>query len=329
MKWFIAWLKMRKNWMFLWIFTVGLMCVFMCFYNVPIKDIAYSVLIVAVFGGSLITGECISLYSKQRELNKMLGSVMYLVDGLPETEDITEETYRQLLKKQQEFYEDKLLLMKKKEQDMEEYYSMWAHQIKTPIAAMRLLLQTKELDEKELEGELFRIEQYVDMVMQYIRLEGEGNDFVIQKQALDGIIRESIRKYAKQFIRKKIRLEYEGTDCEVTTDKKWLCFVIEQLLSNAVKYTAKGSVTITVRSENAGEKANVVLEIADTGIGIAKEDIPRVCEKGYTGYNGREEAHSSGIGLFLTKQMLTKLGHGFVIESEKGCGTKVRISFSE
>lgn len=303
---------------------------FMCFYNVPIKDIAYSVLIVSVFLCIIITGECISLYSKQRELNKISDSVMYLVDGLPETEDITEETYRQLLKKQQEFYEDKLLLLKKKEQDMEEYYSMWAHQIKTPIAAMRLLLQTKELDEKELEGELFRIEQYVDMVMQYIRLEGEGNDFVIQKQPLDDIIRESIRKYAKQFIRKKIRLEYEGTDFQVTTDKKWLCFVIEQLLSNAVKYTAKGSVTITVRSENAenaGEK--VLLEIADTGIGIAKEDIPRVCEKGYTGYNGREEVNSSGIGLFLTKQMLTKLGHGLVIESEKGCGTKVRISFSE
>ena len=216
------------------------------------------------------------------------------------------------------------------------------HQIKTPIAAMHLLLQTdlsmaadnesaeeiyfrvSEL-KKELSNELFRIEQYTEMALEYQRVQSESNDFVLGKIKLDKVIRESIRKYAKIFIRKKLSMHYEGTDIAVASDEKWLSFIIEQILSNAIKYTKAGSITINVLP-NVSNKI-VCLEIADEGIGISAEDIPRVFEKGYTGYNGHENKSSTGIGLYLCKQTADKLGHRLEIESEKKKGTKVRIYF--
>ena len=205
--------------------------------------------------------------------------------------------------------------------DMQDYFTLWAHQIKTPIAAMRLILQTRpENSATEIEGELFRVEQYVEMVLNYLRLDSDSTDFVFKTCALDGIIRQCVRKYAKQFIRKKISLEYGGTALQVLTDEKWLCFVIEQILSNALKYTSAGSIRIFTQGET--------LVIADTGMGIAPEDLPRVFEKGYTGYNGRTDKKATGIGLYLCKMILQKLGHDISISSEVGKGTRVSIDLS-
>lgn len=212
-----------------------------------------------------------------------------------------------------------------RQRDMQEYYSMWVHQIKTPIAALRLLLEAENEEGQHTEklGELFRIEQYVDMALQYVRIDSEDTDFVFAENKLDPIIRASIRKYARLFIGKKIALNYEGTDISVMTDAKWMGFVVEQLLANAVKYTNKGSVTITV--EKQGDKTKLIIE--DTGIGIRAEDLPRICEKGYTGYNGHANEHSTGIGLYLCNQIIKKLGHEIEFSSTEGAGTKVEILF--
>ena len=174
---------------------------------------------------------------------------------------------------------------------------------------------------RELTGELFRVEQYVEMALCYVRL-GEGaSDLVIKEYPLDDMIRKAIRKYAGQLIRRKLRVIYEGTDICVLTDEKWLVFIIEQLLSNAVKYTVSGNVTITVDREKKQ------LSISDTGIGISPEDLPRIFEKGYTGYNGRADKTSTGIGLYLCREITKKLGHGIMITSEIGKGTDVTIVF--
>lgn len=184
---------------------------------------------------------------------------------------------------------------------------------------MRVLLQQADTREnQELKSELFRIEQYVEMVLYYVRLGEGGSDLVIQEHDLDDIIRKAVRKYAGQFVRKRIRLVYQGTDIRVMTDEKWLSFIIEQILSNAVKYTSRGEVTITV-----DEKKRI--SIADTGIGIAAEDLPRIFEKGYTGYNGRVERKSTGIGLYLCKMAADKLGHKLSAESEPGKGSRFTI----
>lgn len=241
------------------------------------------------------------------------------------------------------------------------------HQIKTPISAMKLLLEAEREELGQLicddeqsqchignmtggnigaaglnaalkqqavltelsdnmdsfEDELFRIEEYVSMALQYQRVSSTENDFVLEKVSVDGVIRDTIKKYAKIMIRRHIGINYSGTGQEVYTDGKWLAFMLEQILSNAIKYTPHGVVTI----ETAEEKDRFFITIKDTGIGIKAEDLPRVFEKGYTGYNGHADKKATGIGLYLCRQMADKLGHTIRMESEIGKGTKVWIGF--
>ena len=202
---------------------------------------------------------------------------------------------------------------------------MWAHQIKTPISAMRLLMQANGAEgNRDLMDELFKIEEYVGMALGYVRSESMSSDLLLRRCALDGIVKQAERKYAPLFIAKKISLRFEDTGVQVVTDEKWLLFVLEQLLSNALKYTKKGSISIYM-----AESAPKTLVIEDTGIGIRAEDIPRVFERGYTGYTGREYTRSTGIGLYLCRRILTKLGHTIVIESEVGRGTRVLLDLQE
>ena len=256
-----------------------------------------------------------------RQLSDALKSIRVSDEQLPPPENLIEEDYRQLIRALGEEKQRQASAMDLRMSDMQDYFTLWAHQIKTPIAAMRLILQTKpENSAEELSQELFRVEQYVEMVLNYLRLDSDSTDFVFRTCALDDIIRQCVRKYAKQFIRKRIRLEYEGTALQVLTDEKWLCFVIEQILSNALKYTSAGSIRIFTQGET--------LVIADTGMGIAPEDLPRVFEKGYTGYNGRTDKKATGIGLYLCKRILNRLGHEISISAQVGKGTRVSIDLS-
>ena len=258
---------------------------------------------------------------RHRQLSDALKSIRVSDEQLPPPENLIEEDYRQLIRALGEEKQRQTSAMDLRMSDMQDYFTLWAHQIKTPIAAMRLILQTRpENSAEELSQELFRVEQYVEMVLNYLRLDSDSTDFVFKSCDLDGIIRQCLRKYAKQFIRKKISLEYEGTALQVLSDEKWLCFVIEHLLSNALKYTNTGSIRIFTQGET--------LVIENSGIGIAPEDLPRVFEKGYTGYNGRTDKKATGIGLYLCKRILNRLGHGIAIRSVVGQGTAVSIDLS-
>ncbi len=198
------------------------------------------------------------------------------------------------------------------------YFTMWTHQIKTPIAGMDLILQTEGTpDRSELKGLLSEIQRYVSMALSYLRLGSKTNDFVLRSCALDPIVRSAIHSFAGQFIRQKTKLNYTPADCTVLTDEKWLQFVIEQLLSNALKYAPGGSVTIAAEQNT--------LLISDNGIGIAPEDLPRIFENGYTGCNGRQTRHTTGIGLYLCREILRQLGHTIEVESTPGEGTTVRL----
>lgn len=256
--------------------------------------------------------------SHYREVEKIEQELSYGTQQFPRTEEATEIKYQELMRLMIEEKEKEKRNREKAYREMTEYYTTWVHQIKTPIAAMRLLLKEDTEQGWEISMELFSIEQYVDMVLQYIRVGGKSTDYQIAEYNLDSIMRQAIRKYARLFIRKKISLEYEEISLKVVTDKKWLLFVIEQILSNALKYTEKGRIKIYLLDE---KKKEVVIE--DTGIGIAPQDIPRVFESGFTGYNGRKEKHSTGIGLFLCKKIMTRLSHTIRIESEPGKGTRV------
>lgn len=195
---------------------------------------------------------------------------------------------------------------------------MWVHQIKTPIAAARLLLQEEETDIQAVQNRLFDIEQYVEMVLGYLRTEDMSSDICLKEVELDELVREQIHKFARIFIGKKISLDYHGVQEKVLTDEKWLGFVIGQILSNALKYTKNGKISIYMSGENSH-----TLVIEDTGIGIREEDLPRVFEKGFTGYNGREEGRSTGIGLYLCgkimKNWITGLSFSQCQERGRGC----------
>ncbi len=204
-----------------------------------------------------------------------------------------------------------------KEQADGEYYTAWIHQIKTPIAVMKLWLDDDSEKSIALRCELARIEQYVEMVLDYIRLDGSSNDLMIREYSLDEIIRETLRKFAPQFIMRKLKLCYVPTDESAVTDRKWLSFILEQLISNAVKYTPEGEIRVTAKGG--------VIRISDSGIGIAPEDIPRIFEKGYTGVNGRLGQKSSGLGLFLTGKAAALLSIRVECESRVGAGSTFSV----
>lgn len=293
-------------------------------YQLPVEAVGYALGLCLILGIIVLVIDAGSYRQRVQDLQGQQEAVRNGIEKLPRPQDSLEEAYQELLYQvQQERQEQTTALMKEKT-DITDYFTLWAHQIKTPIAAMRLLFQQEmETEEqfyeqkKECEGELFKIEQYVEMVLQYLRLNSSVNDFVLKEYSLDDMIRQAVRKYAPMFIRKKIALDYKGVEAKVVTDEKWLVFVIEQILSNAIKYTAEGEISIYMGSN--------CLVIEDTGIGILAEDLPRIFEKGYTGYNGRSDKKASGIGLYLCREILEKLGHKVYVESEPGKGTKVKL----
>lgn len=163
------------------------------------------------------------------------------------------------------------------------------------------------------------------MALQYQKIKSTTNDFSFAEIPLNKVIRENIRKYARLFIAKKLAVRYEETALRVLTDEKWISFVLGQIITNAVKYSDKGSITISA----CEDERNTYLSVKDEGIGISPEDLPRVFERGYTGYNGRADKKSTGIGLFLCKSVTRMLGHKIQISSEPGKGTEVTIIFSK
>lgn len=200
-----------------------------------------------------------------------------------------------------------------------DYFTMWIHQIKTPIAAMQLILREQDdVRSRELLAELFRIDQYAEMALTYARLESPTTDLVLRRCAVEPIVRSVVRQYAGQFVRRHVALRCEIEPVCALTDEKWLAFILGQLLSNAVKYTENGTVTVRVTKEP-------VLSVSDTGIGIAPEDLPRIFEKGFTGYNGRAGRKSTGLGMYLSRCAAEKLGHRISVQSAPGQGTTVSV----
>lgn len=210
----------------------------------------------------------------------------------------------------------------KESKEKQDFFALWAHQIKTPIAALNLLLQGEKQDAAVCRQELFKIESYVEMALNYLRFEEMSNDLVLERNSLEQLVRQVVKKYAAIFIYNHISIQLEHLDYTVLTDEKWFCFVLEQILSNALKYTKQGSVKIS-----AEESANGLrVLVKDTGIGIRSEDLPRIFEKGFTGYNGRMDKKASGLGLYLCKGVCEKLGHGISVASKEGEGTTVMIT---
>lgn len=323
---FAAYLKLHIKSIMLFSVFAGVFCIVFWLSNIPLEPILYALLLCLVLSVIITMIGYIRFYRKHRYLVNLTKAVLVSLSELPETNNLIEKDYYLLLNS---LFEEKSRIESEYSatiSDLTDYYTLWAHQIKTPIAAMRLLLQNETKAERsdvaELEEQLFRIEQYVGIVLQYVRTESTSTDYVISSYDTDDIIRECLRKYAKLFIRKKITLNYSAVRFRSVTDRKWLSFVISQLLDNAIKYSPEGG-TISIYADPNKDSSFI---IEDNGIGISPEDLPRVCDKGYTGYNGRMDKKSTGIGLYLCKQIMTKLSHGISFTSELDKGTKVYLS---
>ncbi len=297
----------------------ALFAVVFLFYNLPVEAVAYAALLCAAVGAAVIAADFPRYLRRHREMAALLGQITAYTGSLPPAHTLPEADMRDLAAALLAERANLIGRMEEAQRDQLDYIALWAHQIKTPIAAIRLLLPDGEESDAPA-AELFKIEQYVETVLSYLRLNSDSTDFVLRRVPLDDIVRRAVRKYARLFVQQKLRLDFAPLGCEVLTDEKWLVFVVEQLLSNALKYTREGGISIYMQP---GERCTLVIE--DTGIGIQAEDLPRVFEKGFTGYNGRTGRKSTGIGLYLCRRILHKLSHGISIESAVGRGTIVRL----
>ncbi len=260
-------------------------------------------------------------YRKYRSTCKQLEYMKHQLINISELEDSTSYLEQQYIISIRNLYQS----MQNKEQkhelnekEMIDFYTLWVHQIKTPISALQLVLQQQNNKQGfVLQQELFKIERYVEVVLGYLRIQSMNSDFSFNKYKLENIVNDCIKKYSSQFIYKKISVETDDLDIEIATDEKWLSFVIEQLLSNALKYTNTGTIKFYAIDH--------VLYIEDSGIGILPQDLPRVFEKGFTGYNGRVDKKASGLGLYLCKKILDKLSYPITIRSVIDEGTIVII----
>ncbi len=320
---FLKYLKQK-----LWLFVVGgtfslIFTVSFFLYHLPIEAVIYPTLLCAFIGLFVLIFDFLRVKDQHKELAQIKSIPDAITATFPADNNIQNEDYREVIRLLCEEHNQYKSETNYKYTDMIDYYTVWAHQIKTPIASMRLTLQNEDSAlSRKLTSDLFRIEQYVEMVLTFLRLDAESTDYVFKEYDLDSIVKSAVRKFSSEFIDRKLRLIYEPLNASVITDEKWLSFVIEQILSNALKYTPSGSITISL----AGEKT---LRIQDTGIGIDPSDLSRIFENGYTGFNGRTDRKASGIGLYLCRRVCNNLGHTITASSIADVGTTIDIDLTQ
>ncbi len=319
---FMTYLRQYRFTVFMFLLYFIIYVMIFSLYSLETEAVLYAAGLCIILTVVVLSVHYIFYHRDHVERKHILKNIELSADRLPQPNTLAEADYEEMITALKA-YDANLTAWQSERSESMDYYMTWVHQIKTPISVMRMVLQSEDTKEhRELLAELFRIEQYVEMVLSYLRLNSESSDYVFQEYDLDQIIKQAVHKYASQFVRKRIRLVYEPMNVFVLTDEKWLLFIIEQLLYNAVKYTQQGTVTITVTPDK-------ILKISDTGIGIASEDLPRIFEKGFTGYNGRADKKSTGLGLYLCKTAADRLSHMISVQSEVGKGTVFILDLHE
>ncbi len=295
-------------------------CIFIAvfaLYGFPLKAVFYPFLLCFAVVSIFFTCDFFKKRTKHKLLEMAKQNSSQFIE-LPKETCMADDDYQQIIKNLQDEVRSLETSYTAKYNSMTEYYTLWAHQIKTPIASMRLTFENNdEPISRAVLSDLFRIEQYVDMVLSFLRLDSSYNDYVFKEYDVGFIVSKAVKKFANEFIVRKIALDFHVEKRMIITDEKWFSIVVEQVLSNALKYTPKGKISVYILNDE--------LVIEDTGIGIAKSELNRIFEKGYTGYNGRSEGRASGIGLYLSKQICNRLGLKIRAESQIDAGTKIFI----
>ena len=320
MKLFLSYLKKQSRLLLMLVLFGAVLTAVLALYRAPTEAVLYGLALCLVLGLLFLAAGYWRYRRKHGALRRALAQLSEGLPSLPEPEDAPEADYQDMLTALEE---DRRRIAGRADADRdraETFYTAWVHQIKTPMAAMGLLLQSGDPDAALLKGELFSMEKYVDLVLTYQRLGSDTTDLVLKECDLDSLVRTAVKEYARLFILKKLTLTFTPTGLTVLTDEKWLGFVIGQLLSNALKYTQQGGVSIYARGER--------LIIEDTGMGIPASELPRIFEKSFTGENGRAAERTTGLGLYLCRRACALLGHRIFAESEVGRGTRVILDLT-
>lgn len=311
---FIFYCKERRKFFYLLILVIVTMYGLGILYQIKeIRQLSYGILLSAFF--CLLWG-CIDFYKYVKEYKNLYECRLWIGETLkkPWAKGLKDKMYEEILETLWERQRELIFQKKWEEKEREDYYTLWGHQIKTPIAAIHLLLQREEIQNgMELREQVFLVEQYVDMVLQYLRLNSMSSDLLFKKYDIYEIVKKGVKKLKIFFIQKKLTLRLQEFSYNMVTDEKWLLWVLEQVILNAVKYTERGRIEIYMEDG--------ILKISDTGIGVRPEDLPRIFERGFTGYNGREYKKSTGIGLYLCGKILDRLMIPYKVESALGKGT--------
>ena len=313
-------LKMKKTSIIGILGVYAILFVFVYLYRIPIEVILYPFILTIVFVLMVLLFDYIKYKEKVNKISQICNDISSCYSVKINDKNIFDEYYLDIINELLKENRKQVSQIQKKVSDINDYFSIWVHQIKTPIASMKLKIDNEQMDLLQLASDLNRIDHYVDLVLSFLKFDEEKIDLYFRKTDVDRIMRESLKKFSNDFIIKKIRLDYKLSKRELLTDEKWLSFVFDQLLSNALKYTDKGTISIYYDGDSC-------LCIKDSGIGIALADMERLFEKGFTGYNGRQYKKASGIGLYMCKRMCDKLNIAISIESIVNEYTLVKLKF--
>lgn len=310
----VYWLRSRLVYLLSYLLFFLLLLVLSYLFGVHRDLVAYAILLMATVSGLALAYDGVREYQQCRQ---------YVERQTIEARTGTEALLMAEIKALRLDLQEQENNHRQWQADMEDYYTMWAHQMKTPLAASHLLIGDLPDPERRLalEKEWFKLDHYTGLVLQYLRLHSFHQDLVVELIDLDSLIRTLVKKYSLFFIEGQIQLELGSLDYQIQTDSKWFSLLVEQFLSNAIKYSPQSQIAIRMEGDS--------LVIADKGLGIAKSDLQRVFERGFTGYNGRRTQQSSGLGLYLARQVGQKLGYAIQLDSELGQGTTVRIKLKE
>lgn len=312
----------RRALLFLFAFTIVIVRLLGLLADQDPVYVKYETILISFTLGCILLTDGVRYEKKRRSMEQVKQRIELIPRELPEALDALTADYDELIR---EISEDDARLRAKQlaeSEEQREYYTLWVHQIKTPISAMQLLLAEQDDPQAALlRQELFKVEQYADLALKFIKLNDIASDLVIEQCDLNEIAHTAVKKYSLLFVYQKLSVKIEPLATGIPSDSMWLGFMLGQLLSNAVKYTKTGGVHIYMDGS--------ALVVEDSGIGIRKEDLPRIFEKGYTGYNGRMDNRASGIGLYLVKRTADALNIQVGVQSELGKGTRVKMTFPE
>lgn len=267
-------------------------------------------------------------YGELEAVNEELDKKHLLPEIIEEPDFIEGKIVHEVLREANKSMYENVKEYKNKEEEYREYIETWVHEIKTPIASIRLMLDNnKENTDNRFNSEMDKVELFIEQVLYYSRSNDVSKDYIVRKFSIKDSIFKVIKRNSRDFINKRISLDIFEEDKEVYSDPKWVEFIVNQLIGNAVKYAKDKDGKISLKLIE--EKENIKLVISDNGVGIDEKDIRRVFEKGFTGENGRKFGQSTGMGLYLCKKLCDKLGIGIILKSQLSVGTEITLIFPQ